>query len=155
MINALSAILLIPAIIALAVTLILSIEILSACISPRPRIQDTPTDFPGKIAVLVPAHNEQMGIAKTLRDIKTHLGPAHRLIVVADNCTDDTAAIANALEAEVTQRFDATKRGKGYVARLGTCLLAFRSTRTLSLSSTRIVTLPITRSLALPRKQLD
>jgi cellulose synthase/poly-beta-1,6-N-acetylglucosamine synthase-like glycosyltransferase len=124
MINALSAILLIPAIIVLAVTLILSIEILGACISPRPRIQDTPTDFPGKIAVLVPAHNEQMGIAKTLRDIKTHLGPPHRLIVVADNCTDDTAAIANALEAEVTQRFDTAKRGKGYALDWGLAFLA-------------------------------
>lgn len=124
MIIALSAMLLLPAIIAFSVTLILSIEVFAACISPRPQNQATPTDFPGKIAVLVPAHNEQIGIAETLRDIKRHLGPAHRLIVVADNCTDDTAAIAMALGAEVTQRFDPTRRGKGYALDWGLAFLA-------------------------------
>src|SRR6476659_9111480 len=40
--------------------------------------------------------------------------PAHRLVVVADNCTDDTAAVASAAGAEVISRNDPTQIGKGY-----------------------------------------
>ena len=37
-----------------------------------------------------------------------------RLLVVADNCSDDTAAVARAAGAEVTERSDVERRGKGY-----------------------------------------
>src|SRR6185437_14331211 len=37
-----------------------------------------------------------------------------RLLVVADNCTDQTAAVAAAEGAEVLVRTDALRRGKGY-----------------------------------------
>ena len=67
-----------------------------------------------RIAVLVPAHNEAAGIAKTLNDIKAQLRPGDRLLVVADNCFDDTASIALAMGAEVSVRSDAERIGKGY-----------------------------------------
>ena len=39
--------------------------------------------------------------------------------MVADNCTDDTAAIARAAGAEVIERQNATLRGKGYALDAG------------------------------------
>jgi cellulose synthase/poly-beta-1,6-N-acetylglucosamine synthase-like glycosyltransferase len=67
-----------------------------------------------RLAVLVPAHNESTGLLPTLADIQSQLLPGDQLLVVADNCTDDTAAVARAGGAEVIERHDATKIGKGY-----------------------------------------
>src|SRR5258708_2637091 len=66
------------------------------------------------VAVLIPAHNEGAGIKPTIEDIKQQLGPRDRLVVVADNCTADTAVAPGALGAEVSIRNDTTKIGKGY-----------------------------------------
>lgn len=67
-----------------------------------------------RVAVLVPAHNESGGLLNTLNDVKAQMQRGDRLLVVADNCTDDTAAIAKAAGAEVTERHDPAKIGKGY-----------------------------------------
>jgi cellulose synthase/poly-beta-1,6-N-acetylglucosamine synthase-like glycosyltransferase len=67
-----------------------------------------------RVAVIIPAHNESAGILPTIQDISPQLGDGDRLIVVADNCTDDTAAIAAAAGAEVIARDDPEKIGKGY-----------------------------------------
>src|SRR5665213_724200 len=66
------------------------------------------------LAVLVPAHNERKGLLDTLTDIKAQLRSGDRLLVVADNCTDDTAAIAKGANAEVAERYSPDKIGKGY-----------------------------------------
>ena len=50
-----------------------------------------------RIAVLVPAHNESTAVASTLEDVKAQLGLRDHLLVVADNCTDDTAAVARSI----------------------------------------------------------
>jgi cellulose synthase/poly-beta-1,6-N-acetylglucosamine synthase-like glycosyltransferase len=76
-------------------------------------------DHGGPLAVLVPAHNESTGLLPTLADIKQQLQPNDRLLVVADNCTDDKAHIALAQGAEVIERHDAVRRGKGYALDLG------------------------------------
>jgi cellulose synthase/poly-beta-1,6-N-acetylglucosamine synthase-like glycosyltransferase len=76
------------------------------------------------VAVLIPAHNEAAGLLATLSDIKQQLGSADRLLVVADNCTDETAAIAISGGAEVTVRTDPTRIGKGYALDWGLNLLA-------------------------------
>jgi cellulose synthase/poly-beta-1,6-N-acetylglucosamine synthase-like glycosyltransferase len=70
---------------------------------PRPRV-----------AVLVPAHNEAAVIGHTLDSLFSQLLPGDRLIVVADNCNDDTTAIAEARGATVIRRDDAERFGKGY-----------------------------------------
>jgi cellulose synthase/poly-beta-1,6-N-acetylglucosamine synthase-like glycosyltransferase len=67
-----------------------------------------------RVAVLVPAHNESKGLLPTLADIRRELYPGDRLLVVADNCSDDTAAVASTGGAEVIERNDGTKLGKGY-----------------------------------------
>src|SRR6266849_7941908 len=78
----------------------------------------------GTVAVLIPAHDEAKGILATLNDINPQLRPTDRLLVVADNCTDDTAAIATSAGAEVTVRSDLTKIGKGYALDWGLTHLA-------------------------------
>jgi cellulose synthase/poly-beta-1,6-N-acetylglucosamine synthase-like glycosyltransferase len=77
-----------------------------------------------RIAVLIPAHDESTMIASTLRSILPQLSGADRLIVVADNCSDDTAAIAASEGAEVIERSDAARRGKGYALDFGVRHLA-------------------------------
>jgi cellulose synthase/poly-beta-1,6-N-acetylglucosamine synthase-like glycosyltransferase len=72
-----------------------------------------------RIAVLIPAHNEASMIAGTLRSIVPQLAESDRLIVVADNCTDETAAIAAAEGAETIERRDPVHRGKGYALDFG------------------------------------
>jgi GTP:adenosylcobinamide-phosphate guanylyltransferase len=66
------------------------------------------------LAVLIPAHDEALVIAATLASIRPQLAAGDRVVVIADNCTDDTAAIARAAGAEVLERHDTVRRGKGY-----------------------------------------
>ena len=72
-----------------------------------------------RLAVLVPAHNEAAVIAGTLQAIRVQLSPNDRMLVVAANCSDETAAIARAAGAEVVERFDAHQRGKSYALDFG------------------------------------
>jgi cellulose synthase/poly-beta-1,6-N-acetylglucosamine synthase-like glycosyltransferase len=77
-----------------------------------------------RTAVLIPAHNEGAGILPTLRDAQAQLGPADRVLVVADNCSDDTADIARAAGVDVVVRHDPDRRGKGYALEFGVQHLA-------------------------------
>ena len=77
-----------------------------------------------RVAVLVPAHNESTLIVATLNSILPQLLAGDRLVVVADNCTDDTAALARAVGAEVVERSNAQQRGKGYALDFGVRYLA-------------------------------
>jgi cellulose synthase/poly-beta-1,6-N-acetylglucosamine synthase-like glycosyltransferase len=54
-----------------------------------------------RVVAVVPAHNEASGISATLASLHAQTRPVDRIIVVADNCTDDTAGIAAASGAEV------------------------------------------------------
>lgn len=76
--------------------------------APRPRL-----------AVLMPAHNEAAIIEATLADLLPQLRPGDRLLVVADNCSDGTAALCRAAGADVIERTDAERRGKGYALVFG------------------------------------
>lgn len=69
-----------------------------------------------KFAVIVPAHNEEGGIASTVASLRQLDWPASgmRIVVVADNCTDKTAERAATAGAQVVTRHDAALRGKGY-----------------------------------------
>src|SRR5271154_6653482 len=87
-------------------------EILVASVVPQRNIVSAAKNgLHHRIAVLVPAHNESSGLVDTLNDVKKQLHSGDRLLVVADNCTDDTAAIAKAAGAEVTERHDLGKIG--------------------------------------------
>lgn len=69
--------------------------------------------------VLIPAYNEGEGVVPTIRDVQAQLGPNDRILLVADNCTDDTAAIAAAAGVDVIVRTDQALRGKGYALEFG------------------------------------
>lgn len=102
--------------------LILFIQILLACLparSPSPAHGARP-----RVAVLVPAHNEASVIEATLRTLKPQLLAGDRLLVVADNCSDPTTALARLAGAEVVERHDAARRGKGYALDFGVRHLA-------------------------------
>jgi len=83
-----------------------------------------PVDERFSSAVLVPAHNEAAGIADTVRAFVAECGPKGRVVVVADNCTDDTAKLAERAGATVLVRHDETRRGKGYALEFGRAGLA-------------------------------
>ncbi|HEY0060510.1 MAG TPA: glycosyltransferase family 2 protein [Telluria sp.] len=76
------------------------------------------------LAVLVPAHNEGAGILATLASVRSQLQTGDRLLVVADNCSDDTADQARGAGAEVLVRTDLVQRGKGYALDAGVRELA-------------------------------
>jgi 1,2-diacylglycerol 3-beta-glucosyltransferase len=65
---------------------------------------------------IVPAHNESAGIAETVHSLLGVDYPAAQfdVLVVADNCQDDTAQRARAAGAQVLERQDDERRGKGY-----------------------------------------
>jgi cellulose synthase/poly-beta-1,6-N-acetylglucosamine synthase-like glycosyltransferase len=72
-----------------------------------------------KVAVLMPAHDEATGILQALDNLLPLLLPTDRLVVIADNCSDDTARIAAAAGAEVIERRNPTQRGKGFALDFG------------------------------------
>lgn len=72
-----------------------------------------------RLAVLMPAHDEAVGITAAIKSVLPQLGSGDRLVVVADNCTDKTAALARAAGAQVIERRDPLRRGKGYALDFG------------------------------------
>jgi cellulose synthase/poly-beta-1,6-N-acetylglucosamine synthase-like glycosyltransferase len=72
-----------------------------------------------RLAVLIPAHNEAAIIADTLQAVRSQLEQTDRLVVVADNCSDNTASVATAEGAEAVERKDLERRGKGFALDFG------------------------------------
>lgn len=104
----------VPALLAL----VLLVEVVALTLGPRPERGPRRAQRPST-AVIMPAHDEATGIHVAIRSVQRALGPADRLLVVADNCTDDTASVARSLGAEVVERNDPTHRGKGYALAFG------------------------------------
>lgn len=69
-----------------------------------------------RFAVIVPAHNEAAGIGVTLKSVKSldYPAPLYEAVVVADNCSDATAAVVRAEGMRCLERNDSAKRGKGH-----------------------------------------
>ncbi len=69
-----------------------------------------------RLAVVIPAHNEQDGIADCLASLLASSGSTNPddIWVVADNCLDQTAQIARSMGVSVLERCDAERRGKGF-----------------------------------------
>lgn len=104
-----------------------SLLLLTLCAGRRPRArhgghapeEKLPLPKRPRIAVLVPAHNESSHLLPTLQCLRTQLQPGDRLLVIADNCSDDTATVARKVGATVVERQDADRRGKGYALAFG------------------------------------
>lgn len=94
------------------------LALLSAC-SARVEPPAAATGTP-RFDVIVPAHDEEAGIARTVRSLLALDWPraAFRVLVVADNCTDRTAEAARAAGATVIERVQPELRGKGHALAL-------------------------------------
>jgi cellulose synthase/poly-beta-1,6-N-acetylglucosamine synthase-like glycosyltransferase len=110
-------ILLAAALLLLVPSLVVLVELVAAAWAGLPaRIRSTSRP---RIAVVVPAHNEEIAIRSTLLNIKQQLGVSDRMVLVADNCSDATAEIAVSAGAEVVARNDPGRRGKAYAVAWG------------------------------------
>lgn len=84
---------------------------------PGPTGASRPTCFD----IIVPAHDEAAVIVRAILSLQNLDWPArsYRVIVIADNCSDDTALRARAAGALVLERHDVTLRGKGHALAFG------------------------------------
>jgi cellulose synthase/poly-beta-1,6-N-acetylglucosamine synthase-like glycosyltransferase len=81
-----------------------------------PARRDAGTHLQGRIAIVVPAHDEAEVIEHTLANLLqiARQDGNTEVVVIADNCSDDTATLARGAGARVIERHDTTRRGKGY-----------------------------------------
>ncbi len=66
-----------------------------------------------RMIALVPAHNEEEQIGAAVDSLLAQTRPLDRIVVVADNCTDATAAIARAKGVDVIETVGNTARKAG------------------------------------------
>ena len=69
-----------------------------------------------KFAIVISAHDEEMVIENLIRSLKFQKYPDEHydIFVIADNCSDKTAELARKEGAIVYERFDPSKKSKGY-----------------------------------------
>lgn len=77
-----------------------------------------------RLVVIVPAHNEELLVGRTVRSLLTSAGESAQVFVIAHNCSDATARRAREAELEgahatVLEYNDAAARGKGFALRWG------------------------------------
>ncbi len=96
-------------------TLPLVVEVLvlslAALMKPVPVPATKNTEF--RLAVLVPAHNEQALVGRCVESLLRSVELPSAVYVVAHNCKDDTAAVAAEAGATVLPLADDGQRGKG------------------------------------------
>ena len=67
-----------------------------------------------RVTVVIPAHDEADAIADTVLAVRRQLVPGDDILVVADNCRDETAENARGAGASVVVRDEPERRGKGF-----------------------------------------
>lgn len=82
-----------------------------------------------RFVVLIPAHNEELLIGRLLNSLRKQDYPSKLfdMVVVADNCTDATGAVAANYFARVLVRNDAKRRGKGFAIAFAISEIALES----------------------------
>ena len=98
---------------------VLLIQCLAALLDVRPALSREESKRSGTLCVLIPAHDEEEVLGKALLTVMPQLAEGDQVLVVADNCTDKTAAIALDAGASVVERHDTDRRGKGYALDAG------------------------------------
>jgi cellulose synthase/poly-beta-1,6-N-acetylglucosamine synthase-like glycosyltransferase len=83
------------------------------------KIKDFKAERLRKFVMVIPAHNEEELISRTLHSAFGIVYPRrlYDVVVVADNCTDRTANIARKLGARTLERTNKKQQGKGYALR--------------------------------------
>ena len=120
LVKAVSDFLVLIGVAAALITLPGSIELLLLTISGifpiRKHKYQTEHGQKARLAVVVPAHNEENGIAQSVKSLLSCA--AHEatfdIVIIADNCSDATAERAASAGARVLTRRNAELRGKGY-----------------------------------------
>lgn len=107
--SAISIVLLIPA-------AVLFLQVVFSFLKPESVIESARNEVVG---VLIPAHNESSVLAHTLSELKPQIKSGDRILVVADNCSDDTAEVARSYGVEVIERHDEVLIGKAYALEFG------------------------------------
>jgi cellulose synthase/poly-beta-1,6-N-acetylglucosamine synthase-like glycosyltransferase len=107
------------------------VECLTAILGGEPKSSSAPIPSDCQLAILIPAHNEAAVLAQTLDQIRPQLRSTDRLLVIADNCDDNTAQIARDGGAEAIERQSDNKRGKGYALDYGLQVLGQDRTPTV------------------------
>lgn len=85
--------------------------------SPPSTVQALDDSLKGRLCVVIPAYNEEKQIASLLDHLNTQATPCD-VLVIADNCTDQTAAIVRSRAVRVIERQDPTRRGKPFALQL-------------------------------------
>ena len=69
-----------------------------------------------KFMAIIPAHNEEAVVGNLIESLtkQNYDKNLYDIYVIADNCTDNTAKVAREAGAIVYERFDETKKTKGY-----------------------------------------
>jgi cellulose synthase/poly-beta-1,6-N-acetylglucosamine synthase-like glycosyltransferase len=69
-----------------------------------------------RFVIVVPAHDEALGISNTLSNLKEIDYPdnLYNVVVIVDNCTDNTKAVVEATGIQYIERKDPSRKGKGY-----------------------------------------
>lgn len=80
----------------------------------RVRRKDVAPRSAPRVTVVVPAHDEEAVIGATVRRLFGRLRSGDQILVVADNCSDGTAESARQAGADVTERSDSVRCGKGF-----------------------------------------
>ncbi len=111
-----SVLLLLPAV-------ILLVEVLAA-LFPEIAKADDRNELPPRVAILVPAHDEEGQIGDTVRALAADLPAGASILVIADNCSDQTAALATQAGATTIERRDPERIGKGHAISFGLQSLA-------------------------------
>lgn len=82
------------------------------------KLKDKPIieDKQNRFMAIIPAHNEAAVVANLVESLKNQNYPKelYDIYVIADNCTDNTAEVAKNAGAIVYERFDETKKTKGF-----------------------------------------
>ena len=69
-----------------------------------------------RFMAIIPAHNEEAVVGNLVESLKNqnYDSDLYDVYVIADNCTDNTAKVAREAGAIVYERFDTTRKTKGY-----------------------------------------
>ena len=112
LVGAVEALLIVP----LGYVAILSLAAIVMALRPARRPTEQPTT---RFVILIPAHNEATVIGKLLASLRQLDYPPELFtpLVIADNCTDETAAKVCAAGVRVLERTSETERAKGYALR--------------------------------------
>ena len=97
-------------------TIELSLISVGGLMRPRPSHAVPPDPGSCRIAAIVPVHNEERSLARTVRSLQAcdNAAPDRDICVIVSNSTDRSATIARQLGCTVLERDEPERRGKGY-----------------------------------------